>query len=83
MADKFSFAGLTDLGSLTDLYGNWLKAHSRPEMSADELYYDLLGIEPRPENELLWLAGFIKKWEDIANPEVTIGRVVKILERSL
>jgi hypothetical protein len=69
MAESFDFAGLKTLDALTEVYGRWLRANSRPALSADELYYELLGHDPEPRNELLWLAGFIKKWEDIAYPD--------------
>lgn len=69
MAEAFPYAGLDTLEALTDVYTRWLTAHSRPAMSADELYYELLGEDPAPENQLTWLAGFINRWEQVAYPE--------------
>jgi hypothetical protein len=49
---------------LIEEYTLWLKAKGYPQLSADELHYELIGYEPRPEEDIKWLESFIQRWEE-------------------
>lgn len=60
----------TTLDELVDVYVNWCEKHGYTSMSADELHYELLAIEPRRDKHIKWLEAYIKRWEMVTHTVV-------------
>ncbi|MFN9112562.1 MAG: hypothetical protein ACK5XN_21050 [Bacteroidota bacterium] len=68
------FTRLNTVEALCAVYDGWLADKGYEPQSADELHYDLLGQDPRPENDLLWLAGFINQWDIVMDLKNDLNR---------
>jgi len=55
---------------LVDLYVEWCEKNGYQSLSADELHYELIAIEPRREKHIKWLEAYIKRWELVAHTVV-------------
>lgn len=49
---------------LIEEYTKWTVAKGYPQLSADELWYDLLIKRDALSEDIKWLSDFIKRWEE-------------------